>query len=1424
MSNTIDDRIVSMKFDNVSFESNAKTTLGTLEKRKEGLNFDKVSDSAAKAFGGLSGFLAKFNIKSPFGQASSELAELQANANRFDMAQMESAVSGVSKSFIALSTIAITTLATITSSVVSQAGQLAKSFSIEPTIGGYEEYGIKLTAIQTIMAATGAGVPKVTKALNELNNYSDKTIYSFKDMIDNIPKFTNAGVDLETSVKAIQGIAQAAAVSGANTNEAARAMYNFGQAIGQGSVKLMDWRSIELANMGTQEFKQQLIDSAVALGTLTKVGKDSYKTVKGTIVTTKNFGQTLADQWLTSEALVQTLEKYTSTTSELGKKAWKSATDVKTLTQLMGIFKEQIGSGMAQTFETLFGNLDEAKSLWGSVNTVLGGFIAKSAQTRNKVLGDWKALGGRAAIIEGISNLFKSLVAIAKPIAQAFRDIFPAKTGAQLAEASKNFAEFTKSLISGAEVSQGLRSTFKGIFAIFSILGKVVSGIGVALGEVFAAIGSGSGVFLGFTGGLGESISSFNDFLEKSKILETFFKGLGDVLAIPVSLLAGFAGLLGDLFSDFNVGAAKLINALFSAFGERVKDVTKAADLVQAAFQGIGDVLGTVAGIIGRAIGKIGDLLANAITPETFKGSLDAINTTLLGALVIMIKRFFDQGVTLDLTGGLFDSIKETLGATTEALKSMQTQIKADALMKIAASLGILTLSLFVLSTIDGKKLASALGGMAIGFALLNHSLNSMIGAFDIIGSVKMGVIASALVILSVALLTLSLALKAISSINIFDLAKSLGALALIFKIFGKAAQVLSANSGGMIRASSAVLILSGSLVVLSIALTILSKLSWEELARSLVGVAASLTIFSQAMKLMPKNMLFQAAALLILSGAMIALGTALKIFGTISWDDMGRGLTAMAGSLVIISTLMRTMPKTLIIQAAGLTITAVALNILAAALKGMGSMSWGEIAKGLVLLGGSLLILAIGLNAIGATGILGSTALLVAAAALTVLVPVLLTLGNMDILSIIKALGALAGIFLVLGVASYVLAPLVPVMIGLGAALLLLGGGFALAGAGALAFATAFGIFVATGTAGAQVLGEMIKELIANIPAMFVAVGKGLIAFLGTLASSLPNFISAMTQIIGGLLQAVINNTPKLGEAFTVMITTGLKVINQLTPRFVRTGFRMLMSLLNGINKNIDKIIPVVTSIVVKFINGLGNSLPRVINAGAKFIIKFINGLSRAIDSNSRKLGEAGGRLGISIIRGIASGISGAVKIIKDAAVRAAKSAIKAAKDYLDINSPSKRAEKEIGQHIPTGIAAGIRNKTGVVVRGAKNVGKSAISALKNSMSQLHETMSADPNLSPTIRPVLDLTSVQRDASGIDKFLSTKKLNTTVSYQRARALYEDAQPAAETNQTAETKEVKFFQYNYSPKSIGPAETYRNTRSQLAMARSEASL
>lgn len=125
------------------------------------------------------------------------------------------------------------------------------AFTIDPIKSGFDEYELKMGSIQTIMASTGESLDVVNQKLDELNTYSDRTIYSFADMTENIGKFTNAGVNLDDAVAAIQGVANVAAVSGANANEASRAMYNFGQALSSGSVRLIDWKSIELANMAT---------------------------------------------------------------------------------------------------------------------------------------------------------------------------------------------------------------------------------------------------------------------------------------------------------------------------------------------------------------------------------------------------------------------------------------------------------------------------------------------------------------------------------------------------------------------------------------------------------------------------------------------------------------------------------------------------------------------------------------------------------------------------------------------------------------------------------------------------------------------------------------------------------------------------------------------------------------------------------------------------------------------------------------------------------------------------------------------------------------------------------------------------------------------------------------------------------------------
>ena len=265
-------------------------------------------------------------------------------------------------------------------------------------------------------------------------------------------------------------------------------MYNFGQAIGEGSLKLQDWNSIEIADMGTIEFKQQLIDTAVAMGTLKKAGDGVYKTLDGTRVTTKNFQTTLKDGWATAEVLTDTLGRYADNTKGIGKESNKAAKDVKTFSMMMETLKASAGTGWTDTFETVIGTLPEATKLWTGMTNAIGGVIGASADARNKLLADWKKLGGRTDLIEGFKNIFGALGAIIKPIRDAFRDIFPRTTGKQLADATKTFRNFTEHLKIGKDTAENLKATFKGVFAVFSIAWSVIKGIAGAFAAMFGAI------------------------------------------------------------------------------------------------------------------------------------------------------------------------------------------------------------------------------------------------------------------------------------------------------------------------------------------------------------------------------------------------------------------------------------------------------------------------------------------------------------------------------------------------------------------------------------------------------------------------------------------------------------------------------------------------------------------------------------------------------------------------------------------------------------------------------------------------------------------------------------------------------------------------------------------------------------------------
>lgn len=360
MSKTVDKKVVEMSFDNRNFEKNVKTSLSTIDKLKSSLNFSGMTKG---------------------------LDELSASASRVNFNPLTKGIEQVGLQFNALYSIADQTMRRITNSVMDFGLNIGKQLIIDPKKSGFEEYEEKIGAVQTIMASSKESLETVNEALEKLNEYSDQTIYSFKDMTNNIGKFTNAGVKLEDAVSAIKGVSSAAALSGATAEQASHAMYNFAQALSAGAVRLPDWKSIEVASMDTKEFKEQLIKTAVEMGTLTDAGDGMYKTLKDkTLNATKNFRDSLQDQWLTSEVLIKTLKDYANEQTDIGRRAMAAAKDVKTFTMLIDTLKEAVQSGWAKSFEIIFGDFNKAKELWSRVSEALSAVIAGVADIRNKYL------------------------------------------------------------------------------------------------------------------------------------------------------------------------------------------------------------------------------------------------------------------------------------------------------------------------------------------------------------------------------------------------------------------------------------------------------------------------------------------------------------------------------------------------------------------------------------------------------------------------------------------------------------------------------------------------------------------------------------------------------------------------------------------------------------------------------------------------------------------------------------------------------------------------------------------------------------------------------------------------------------------------------------------------------------------------------
>nr|DAW71855.1 MAG TPA: tail tape measure [Caudoviricetes sp.] len=478
------------------------------------------------------------------------------------------------------------------------AGQQILSGFFQTVKDGFNEYELKMRAIQTIMANTaekGTTLGEVKTSLAELNTYADKTVYSFSDMTNAIGLFTAAGVDLQTSVASIKGLSNLAAASGSTAQQTATAYTQLSQAISAGVIHLQDWNSLVNAGMGGESFRNALIETSRMMGT----GVDEAIAKKG------SFRESLREDWLTAEVMTKTLTALTNDLSEaqlvemgyseeqaaklklFAGNAFDAATKVRTFSQLIDTTKEAIGSGWAETFEILFGDFDEATELFTSISNWLGLLIGDSARARNGFLQMWKDLGGRSELVRGLGNIFQALVKVIGQVISAFRDVFANASAEGLFRMTKAFADFTEKLIITDNFADKLQWTFTGLFSVFHILWTIVSEVGQVIftvaahiiGALFPAFaGVNSGIFQ-ITKVLGKVIFWFDRWFMSLDIGGKVLK----LLLPPIDLVGKAIKWVVEKIHDFIMWLD--VGTKVTKVGQALKDLSSKFGLVKEAIK-----------------------------------------------------------------------------------------------------------------------------------------------------------------------------------------------------------------------------------------------------------------------------------------------------------------------------------------------------------------------------------------------------------------------------------------------------------------------------------------------------------------------------------------------------------------------------------------------------------------------------------------------------------------------------------------------------------------------------------------------------------------------------------------------------------------------------------------------------------------------
>ena len=1387
MSANVDERIVQMQFDNQQFEARAQNTITTLSALTQALQLPSAS---TKGFD-----------------------QIQNAANQLNFAKVEQAIDTINYRFSTLGIMATQVLNRISNAAIDMGKKLVDSVTMEPIRSGFSEYETKMDSVKRILNSaknedgTAVSLGQVNERLDELNRYADKTIYNFMDMTQNIGKFTNAGVDLDKSVLAIQGIANEAALAGANTQEASRAMYNFAQALSSGYVKLIDWKSIENANMATVGFKEQLIETALELGTIKEKG-DKYVTtttnmqgkVSDAFDAMLGFNDSLAHQWMTADVLTTTLAKYANETTEVGKAAFQAATEVTTFSKLIDTLKEALGSGWTDTWQLIIGDFSEAKQLWTSINDVLSDTINNTAEARNTTLEYWREWGGRQALIEGLGNAWHALMTVLKPVKRAFDDIlnpFKNVTGAAviITRLSKSFRSLTEGLILQYPIQRKIWVVAKGLFSVFDLLGQVVSAVWRTIQPIFSVLGE---IFVAIAKKVVQSSSKFTEFVAKLKETDAIYNTLQRFVGVlqkvatfafnAAKSLLGFFGINIEIKED--AGFIESITSVFEAFVQNpfiaggIDLLTKVRDTIVNFFTGLQESKGfqkVVDGLmwLGDALAKIGGAIKDSVVQmftqlggaikEFFTAadgeSFDFDKLFDIGALgavglifkklydlikgkdnpIAVIKQFFsDLKGFQDLVTNASEAFSDFAEAITEPLRAMTTNIKAEALLKIAEAVGVLTLAIWVLSRIEPGKMGVALLGIAAIMSELTGSMTALSKLVDDNSTTKMVTIVPTLIAFSVAIGILSLAAAGLSQIDPDKLVNGVVAVGSLMALMTIMTKLGAANisTKGMVGMSVAILILQ-------IAVKRLAEIDPNKLVNGVTAVGILMMLMTAMSKLGGKN--FSGVGMIAVAAAILLLQKAVATFGDMDLTSLAKGVGAVSALLIFMGLFSRISGKGALTASVGTIALAVAMGMLQKVIADFGAMDTDALGNGLLATAASLAAMALALNLMTGT-LSGAAALVVAVLALKMLFPVIQGLSELNFVDVLKGIAGLAIAFAVIIAAGYGLGAVVPAFLGFAGAIALMGGGFALLGVGLLAAGVGLAaISVSAVAAATAIVGALaiIETAIAmRIPFMAMLIGKGIMMVFKTIGDSASTLVQVITQIGTALLAGLRTLLVPLGTFVVEALMFLITLLTENVPPLVNALVEMVITVIDGIAiaiyNNTDRLMAAIHHVVGAIIDfilatlqellgqipGVGGKITKAIQEvrdgigetmsleeGQKQGQAYVGGFAEGAESSAGEAYSAGETVGESAQSGILSRTVHIPELVKGhfkdgipEAILSSRGEVSDASSFLGEEAVNSATEgfgdtEALGAYLPEGMRDGILDNSYLTDDAAKQM-----------------------------------------------------------------------------------------------------------------------